>query len=261
MEKIVSKTNPKIKNVSKLVSSSSFRKEQGLFCIEGLRICLDAVLSGVGIEQTFLTENISAKHHDEVGEIVAASDASYEVSQEIFSKISDTGSPQGVLCVCKRCDNVTDGIALSKSGKYIFLENVQDPSNLGTVCRTAEALGIDAAILCGCCDVFNPKVLRGSMGALFRLDIGLVDDAVDFLKRQNEAGFKTFATVTDRDAMKITDVSFGNGSICVIGNEGNGVSKEVIETCFERITIPMLGRAQSLNASAAACITMWEMLR
>lgn len=261
MEKIVSKTNPKIKNVSKLVSSSSFRKEQGLFCIEGLRICLDAVVSKVEILQSFFSDSIIRKHPEEVEKISSASQENYEVPQDVFEKISDTGSPQGVLCVCRKCENVTHGIDLSDGGKYIFLENVQDPSNLGTVCRTAEALGIDAAILCGCCDVFNPKVLRGSMGAVFRLKIGLVDNAVGFLKEYNDAGFKTFATVTDRNALPITQADFENGVICVIGNEGNGVSKEVIDVCADRITIPMLGRAQSLNASAAACITMWEMLR
>ncbi|MBQ7654106.1 MAG: RNA methyltransferase [Clostridia bacterium] len=261
MEKIVSKTNPKIKNVSKLVASSSFRKETGLFCIEGLRLCMDAVKSNVQIQQTFFSDSILKKHPVEAEQIESFSSESYEVNQEVFSKISDTGSPQGVLCVCKKCENVTDEITLKNDGKYVFLENVQDPSNLGTVCRTAEALGIDAAILCGCCDIFNPKVLRGSMGAVFRLKIGVADSASEFLKKCNEQGFKTFATVTDKNAEKITGVSFDGGVVCVIGNEGNGVSREVIDICSQKITIPMLGRAQSLNASAAACITMWEMLR
>lgn len=261
MEKIISKTNSKIKNVSKLVSSSSFRKEQDLFCIEGLRICLDAVLSGIEIIQSFFSDSIIKKHPDDVEKIIAASSENYEVTQDVFAKISDTGSPQGVLCVCRKCENVTHSTELNATGKYIFLENVQDPSNLGTVCRTAEALGIDAAILCGCCDVFNPKVLRGSMGAVFRLNVMIVENAVDFLKKHNDEGFKTFATVTDKNALPINRADFGEGVICVIGNEGNGVSREVIDVCKDRITIPMLGRAQSLNASAAACITMWEMLR
>ena len=261
MEKIISKTNPKIKAVSRLVSSSSFRRETGLFCVEGLRICVDAVLSNVEIRQSFFTENILKKHPESVEIIIEKSSENYVVTQDVFEKISDTGTPQGVMCVCKKSSNTSKTVELKKNGKYVLLENLQDPSNLGTVCRTAEALGIDAVILNNCCDLYNPKVLRGSMGAVFRIEAVTVDDACDFLETCKEKGFKTYATVPDRNAVTITDVSFESGTVCVIGNEGNGISSKVMEICHKKITIPMRGRAESLNASVAACITMWEMLR
>ena len=261
MEKIISKSNPKIKTAAKLVNSASFRKETGLFCIEGIRLCQDAVLSGVKIKQSFFSSNLLGKNPEAVSEIENHSSQCYEVTQEIFEKISDTGSPQGVLCVCEKGNNVSHEAGIDNSGKYILLENVQDPSNLGTICRSAEALGIDAVILCGCCDLYSPKVLRGSMGAIFRLNIVLTDDACEFLEECEKNGIKTYAAVPDKNAGKITDINFDGGCVCVIGNEGNGISKEVINACTESVTIRMLGKAESLNASVAACIVMWEMLR
>lgn len=261
MEKIISKSNPKIKYAAKLVSESSFRKKEALFCVEGLRICLDAVESDVEIFQTFFTENSMKKHPEELEKILRFSKEAYEVSEDVFSKISDTGSPQGVLSVCKNSKNIFTKSSIEPLKKYIVLENVQDPSNLGAICRTAEALGIDGAVLVKCCDIYNPKVLRGSMGSLFRLPIIKTDSIEEFAEVARKNNIKIFTTVTDRDAKKITDFSFDSGVACIIGNEGNGVSEKAKEICDSMITIPMLGRAQSLNASQAACITMWEMLR
>ena len=261
MEKIVSKNNAKIKYVTKLISDSSFRKKQGLFCVEGMRICFDAMISDVKIKQVFYTSGILKKHLNDVEKILGKSEEVYEVSQDVFSKFSDTGTPQGILCVCENSDNVSGLEKLEEGKKYIALENIQDPSNLGAICRTAEALGIDGAIVCCCCDIYNPKVLRGSMGSLFRLPILKCDEMQEVITASKEKGLKVITTVTDKNAKKITEVSFDSGVVCVIGNEGNGVSEKTISLCDEKITIPMLGRAQSLNASMAACITMWEALR
>lgn len=261
MEKIVSRNNARIKYVTKLISDSSFRKKQGLFCVEGMRICLDALISDVEIKQVFYTSGVLKKYLNDVEKIIKKSEEVYEVSQDVFSKFSDTGTPQGILCVCVNSDNVSEIEKLEEGKKYIALENIQDPSNLGAICRTAEALGIDGAILCRCCDIYNPKVLRGSMGSLFRLPIIKCDEIEEVLLSSRKKGLKVITTVTDKNAKKITDVSFDCGVVCVIGNEGNGVSEKTISMCDEKITIPMLGRAQSLNASMAACITMWEVMR
>lgn len=261
MEKIVSKNNEKIKHVSKLISSSSLRKKEKLFFIEGIRICLDAVASGVAIRQTFVTNSSLGKYYNEIETIIHHSDETYEVSNEVFSKISDTGSPQGIACVCRWVENLLPVNIIEKGKNYVMLENIQDPSNLGAICRTAEALGIDGAVICGGCDIFNPKVLRGSMGSIFRLPIYEAVSFEDFFKYAKNNNLKIFTTVTDKTAKKITDISFTSGAVCVIGNEGNGVSDQALMMCDEKVTIPMLGRAQSLNASMAACIAMWEMVR
>ncbi len=261
MEKITSKSNSKIKFVSKLVSDTSLRKKEKLFVIEGLRLCCDALVSDVEIEEVYFTESVYSKHSDEITSVIDRARKSYEVTEDIFLKMSDTGSPQGVLCVCRYGKNVGTYEDILKNGKYIALENVQDPSNLGAVIRTAEALGIDGAVVSGGCDIYNPKALRASMGSLFRLPVYKAENIGDFLSFAKEIGLKTFTTTTDSNAQKITHMDCSHGAVCVIGNEGNGVTEKTAVMCDEAVTIPMLGRAQSLNASMAACITMWEMLR
>lgn len=261
MELITSKNNSKIKYAGKLVSDSSFRKKEKLFTVEGLRICTDAVDSGIKITDTFFVRESYEKHQADFEKVFEKSEKVYEVSTEILSKISDTGTPQGIFCICEFGKNIFDYKSIKTNGRYIALENIQDPSNLGAVSRTAEALGIDGAIICGCCDIYNPKVLRGSMGSLFRLPIFRTDSMEKFLNFSKGAGLKSFTTTTDKNAKKINEINFSDGIVCVIGNEGNGVTEKTASLCDEKITIPMQGRAQSLNASMAACITMWEMLR
>ena len=142
------------------------------------------------------------------------------------------------------------------------LEDIQDPSNLGTVLRTAEALGMGGVILTqGCCDVYSPKVLRGSMGAVFRLPMALVETMPPAVKALEQKGFVTMAAVPDRKAEPITQVLFSSPSIVLVGNEGNGLTEACIQACTQSVTIPMEGRAESLNAATAASILIWEMVR
>ena len=150
--------------------------------------------------------------------------------------------------------------AIEKGGRYLALEQVQNPQNLGAAARTAEALGIAGLIVSGGCDRFNPKALRASMGSLLRLPVMQVEDLASWLKAQNET-ILTLATVPDMRATSICTLDFSGGAIAVVGNEGNGVSDAVLSAVRERVTIPMRGAAESLNASAAATITMWEMMR
>jgi len=143
---------------------------------------------------------------------------------------------------------------------YIALERVQDPSNMGTILRTAEALGVDGIILSDdCCDIFSPKVVRGSMGAVFRIKYSVVDDFCSYIKSIGEGGIKTYGSAPV-NAVDIRTVGF-KGGVMLIGNEGNGLSQEVLDCCTDRVSIPMNGRAESLNAACAASILMWEMIR
>ena len=150
---------------------------------------------------------------------------------------------------------------VTSTKKYIALDNLQDPANLGAILRTAEALGIGGAILYNCCDAYNPKALRAAMGSSLRLPMIISDNLVRDITELKANGFSVFATVPDRDAQDITKISFPASSVCVIGNEGNGISDEVKAASGNLVTINMLGRAESLNASMAGAIAMWEMLR
>ena len=137
---------------------------------------------------------------------------------------------------------------------------MQDPNNLGTVLRSAEAFGVSGVILSNdCCDIYNPKVVRGSMGAVFRVPFLVCGTVAEFLGEYPE--LVSYAAVVDSNAERITDISFGDSCVAVIGNEGNGLKQETVSACQHKITIPMNGNAESLNASAAATVIIWEMLR
>lgn len=255
---INAKNNPKIKEVKALLTSSKERKNSGLFVAEGVRLCLDALLSGCEIQSVFCTETCAEKYGEEIASLREKCKAFYTVGNEVLKCISDTVTPQGVVCTVKIKYNAFD---LEKGKKYVSLDTVQNPDNLGAIARTCEALGLDGMVIFGGCDIYNPKALRASMGALFRLPVYVCQSLEEQIEKCKEMGINVYATVPDRDAKDVTTVDFSTGAMCIIGNEGNGISKEIIEKCSDRITIKMNGRAESLNASAAASIIMWEMAR
>jgi TrmH family RNA methyltransferase len=185
----------------------------------------------------------------------------FVVSEEIAEKLSDTKNNQGVFCVCKMLDKKTIIGKIKYNGKYIALEDVSNPSNFGAVIRTAEAVGLDGVIVSGGCDIYNPKSLRASMGSLFRLSVFVADDLSEFIVELQENGMKVYAGVPDSSALKITEADMSGGVVCVIGNEGNGITEATKNASTNLVTIPMKGRAESLNAASAASILIWEMMR
>ena len=255
---ITAKNNPKIKDVKAILTSSKERKNQGLFVLEGVRLCLDAAKSGCEIMSVFCTENCAFKYADEINELRKSSKDFYTVSADVLKSISDTVTPQGVVCTVKMREN---DFEYTKGKKYVALDTIQNPDNLGAISRTAEALGIDGLVIFGGCDIYNPKAQRASMGSLLRLPVKLCESLESELEICEKKGILTYATVPDRSALSITEVNFSAGAMCVIGNEGNGVSQGIIDLCDEKITIKMSGRAESLNAAAAASIVMWELVK
>jgi TrmH family RNA methyltransferase len=261
-ERITSRQNETIKSYSKLLSSAAARRESGLFLCEGARLCCDAAQSGVEIVAFYATESGCQRYASYCSQIEAKAQSSALISDHVAPLLSDTKNPQGVYCVCKMPQQEESVSAWALAGSYLVLEEMQDPTNLGTVLRTAEALGISGVLLTGdCCDPFGPKVVRGSMGAVFRMKLYRCDNLPQTLAELKEQGFATMAAVVDSDAVPVTKVSFAAPSVMVIGNEGNGLRQETIAACSHRVTIPMLGRAESLNASSAVSILLWEMMR
>ena len=258
MEKITARTNEKIKYAVRLGESAAFRKQNSEFFLEGARLCFDAAENGVEIKQAFFTHDALEKYSVYAESILASSAVSYEISGDVAKKLSDTENPQGVFCICGSRSGET---ALDIKGKYLALENLQDPSNLGAVSRSAEALGLDGLIVSGGCDVYNPKALRASMGALLRLPVIRTDSLCDLLSEADAGGMLTLASVPRSDATDIRKVSMNGGVVCCVGNEGSGLSQAAIEACSLAVTIPMSGRAESFNASAAAAILAWELKR
>lgn len=253
---ISSKNNPKIKDTAKLFCSSKSRSQNGLFVIEGLRLCYDALLSKVKIKTVFLTEDCYEKQ-DKAKEIVSSCNDCFIVTEEIIKHISDTVSPQGIVCVCECLKN---DFSVGKEFKSVVLYNVSDPANIGAISRTAEAFDLDLMIVSGGCDIYNPKALRSSMGALFRLPVITVDND-ELFKILKENNITSYATVPRNDADKINKIEFDGKSAIIIGNEANGIPEDIIKKCDYKITIPMKGRAESLNAAAAASVSIYEMVR
>jgi len=261
LECITSRENPKIKDAVKLARSRHARYDAGLFVVEGVRLCMDAVKSNVIINTAFFTISMAEDHNEEVTIISDASKESFEVSCEVMDKLSDTSSPQGVFCVCTIPKPLlfTEEIT---NGKFLFLDDIKDPANLGAIARTGEALGISGLILSEeCCDIYNTKALRASMGSFFRIPCAKVSNSVQCLKSLKDKGFIVYGAVINNPDEKITDLNLQNDIVMVIGNEAVGISEEVREQCTKTVFIPMKGRAESLNAGAAAAILIWEMLR
>ena len=232
-----------------------------MFFIEGARLSCDAALSGVEIKDYFVTEKALSKYSEYISSVQNVAERGFVVSEEVAEKLSDTKNNQGVFCVCKTLDKKTNIGKIKYNGKYIALEDVSNPSNFGAVVRTAEAVGLSGVIVSGGCDVYNPKSLRASMGSLFRLQVVVCDDLVKLLTELRENGMKVYAGVPDSNALKITQADMSDGVVCIIGNEGNGITAETIAAATSTVTIPMKGRAESLNAAAAASIMIWEMMR
>lgn len=260
MQLIKSRDNKIIKNTLKLISSSKERREQKKFVIEGIRLCNDAFESKAVIEAVFIAESAYTKFSEFILKLEGICESTFLLSDKLFSQISDTKTPQGIMCICCIQKHT---FSFKKGFKYLALESVQDPSNMGTILRTAEALGINGVIINNmCCDIYSPKVLRGSMGAIFRLPILICNDFTALVNDLNSQNITTLASVV-YNSNNVNELTSNEKDTAVIfiGNEGNGLSKNVITNCKKTITIPMNGRAESLNVSAAASILMWELLR
>lgn len=259
-EVIKSKDNPGIKLFRKLLTAKKERCRYRLFVLEGYRLVFDAVKSGAGISKIYLTVSALEKYHDDA-ENLPDSIKVCIISDEIGKYISATENTQGVFALCSFSDNVSVAGKIKSRGRYAVLYKLQDPGNAGMIIRTADALGLDGVIFCESCDVYNPKVVRATMGALFRIPVyrDIIED--ELFTALADAGLKSFAAVVDSSACDVKNTDFSGGGAVFIGNEGNGLDRDVTEKCTEKITIGMTGNAESLNAAMAAGIIMWELMR
>ncbi len=254
---VTSRDNKQLKHCAKLVSSKKARREEGLFVAEGQRLCEDAIRSGLGPKQCFVVEDMVEKY----APILEASEQVFLINEDLAAKISDTQTPQGVFCIFEALDN---GVTLDtmKWQRVLLLSSLQDPGNLGTIIRSAEAFGIDGLILSADCpDLTAPKVLRSTMGGVFRLPIKVVEDMEGEIARLQAEGFAVYATALSEKSVDITTLDLCGKVAAVIGNEGNGLTQQVIDACTAPVIIPMAGKAESLNAAIAASIVIWEMCR
>ena len=250
-EVITSKANPLLSRVRKLNGKRSFRREEGAFAAEGPKLLEEALRWGGPLEAVIAASGVPLPE-------LPAHVRLAEVGDGLLNSIADTEHPQGIVFICK-------GKALTLPGRldgkrYLVLDGVQDPGNVGTVWRTADALGADGLILCnGCADPWNPKTVRATMGAVFRLPVyeSMLDSAAETL---SEAGVPLYAAALREDTEDIRAVSLERAAV-IIGSEGRGVSPRALELCQRTVKIPMRARCESLNAAVAASVVLWEMAR
>lgn len=258
---ITSRRNELLKETVRLVRSAEERRAQGLFVVEGARLCYDAFRSRIPVERLFYVSQAEQKYSEYLHPLQKWAKEVFTLEPHAAELLSATKTSQGVYAVC-RLPALLPAEKAPVQGKYLAAENIQDPGNLGAMMRTGEALGISGLFLLGkCCDPFSPKVLRAGMGAVFRLPLYEAPVFSETASALHGQGFTTFAAVPDASAEKVTQCDFPQGSVLLVGNEGNGLLPETIRACSHCVTIPMAGRAESLNAASSSAILMWEMMR
>lgn len=241
-----------------LSASRSARRKHGAFALEGYRLVADAARSDVEVSALLMSKGAMERYGAELTAALPKARVLL-LSDALAKSVSETAHTQGVFAIAKMPPPKE---ALPRAGdRCLLLHCLQDPANVGAILRTAEALGTDGIYLCGCCDLFSPKVCRASMGAIFRAPVFLTRDLDALFERCEEQGLPRCAAVVDANARKLGDFSFENGAMVLIGNEGSGLPKEISERCDCPLTIPMRPDANSLNAAVAAALFLWEMRR
>lgn len=253
---ITSRKNEIAVKSKRLLSEKKLRDKEGLFGAEGFKLAEEAIAAGISAEYALVSETAEKKFPQCVG-LLNKSCRVFTVSDEVYLYLSEQKSPQGIFLAGKILDKSQNLDRILENGKILMLDCVQDSGNLGTMLRTAEALGIDGAVMgTGCADIWSPKTLRASMGSVFRLPLCSAD-LLDAVERANEKGFEVYAAMLDDSALALGSFKFPKKAAAVIGNEGHGVSLRVAERC-RKLYIPIAG-AESLNAAAAAAVICWEM--
>ncbi|MBO5648914.1 MAG: RNA methyltransferase [Clostridia bacterium] len=268
---VTSRANPLIVEAAKL-QDKKHRTRTARFFFEGVKLFSEARAAGVFLERVIVTEEAYGKY------AALFSDADFEtviVPDSVYEKITAENSPQGVFCLAKYLDNLnfsntiyTEGsqfgdiINTGNAERILICDGLRDPGNLGTVIRTANALGFDRLVLSSdCADLYNPKTVRAAMGALFRIRADITPDIPAYIASLTEAGYDVRAAALTEDAVPLNAYRVTPRTVFVIGNEGHGLSEETVAACRGSVIIPMAEGAESLNAAIAASILMWECSR
>ena len=273
-ELITSRQNRRVVELAKLTDRKA-REASKSFRFDGIKLLEEAIKNGVSPDTIFLRATDAERVMERVCVDIGA-DFSLDgiriqlLSDDVFDKISEEKSPEGVISVAKYIDKLQKIITIYNSDiflpgeneRIVLLESVRDPSNVGAIIRSAAALGVDRLIMSAdCADFYHPRAVRASMGAIFNHRIDRVDSLSETINCLQAAGRRVYAAALDEGANRLGDFKIEKGDCVVIGNEGHGLSETVIAACDGKVFIPMSGRAESFNAAVAASILMWEFTR
>ena len=248
LELISSLKNPKVV-AWKSLKDRKGRKETGCFLVEGRKMVEEAVASAFPVEAILVEEDRAAEF------VLPAGIPAYALPEHVLAAVCDTRTPQGIAAVVRMTSHAAVG------SKLVVMDGVQDPGNVGTIIRTADAAGMEGVVLSAqCADVFSPKVLRATMGSIFRMGVRVCDDLPGELTRMKAQGYSVISSQLDGEPFYERS-PVGDKFCLVIGSEGNGVTPEVQAVATHRVKLPMRGGAESLNAAVAAGIMMYELMR
>lgn len=251
MERIKSRTNPLMVRLRKLKGKRAARREEGVFLCEGPKMLREALRWGARVETVVCVQGFSLP---ELPDGVR----SVEVPQPLLEDVADTKTPQGVVFLCRAPDTSLPETLAGE--RFLVLDGVQDPGNVGTIWRCADAFGAGALVLAGACaDPWGPKTVRATMGAAFRLPVYECALA-EIAERMDRQGIPLYATSLDLYTRDVREANLSRAAV-IIGSEGAGVSQQALKLCRETLKIPMRVRCESLNAAAAAAVILWEMSR
>lgn len=272
---ITSRQNPTVKRICALDEKKN-RYAEGLFRFDGIKLFREALESGLCIQKVVVREDIPEQMKAEICKEAEKRKMAKElflvVSSAVFEKMTEERSPEGIITVAKfpsvkhRRLNGDDAAeySLSKNAKILLVQSLRDAGNMGTVIRSSAALGIDRLVISDdCADLYNSKTLRAAMGGIFKLDIDILPETrfADAIASLRQAGRKIYAAALHTEALTVGEIDLSEGDAFVIGNEGHGLSEDVIAACDACAVIPMIEGSESLNAAAAAAICIWETVR
>ncbi len=244
-QRITSRKNPLLQQVKKLLSSKKAREEAGLFVSDGTKLLQEAVRFFPGLDTVILSDGVEAAVPEQVRLI--------RVPEDVMASISPMATPQGALFLCR----LPEKKVFQPRKGMLLLDGIQDPGNLGTILRTADALDIPVVLLEGCADPYSHKVVRASMGAVFRREV--VQAGWEEVRSGcKAAGIPVGVTALSQRAKDLRQAAPGEMAV-VIGSEGQGVRREILENADVELIIPMNPHCESLNAAVAATIVMWQM--
>lgn len=248
--------NKRIKRLVSLSEKAKERKKEQVFLVEGTKMFEEA-------DETYLREvYVSESYIKKNGICEKLKRTGYEtVSDEVFHKIADTKTPQGILCVMNQYQYTLEKLLEKENPVLVLLEDIQDPGNLGTILRTGEGAGIDGVIMTkDTVDIYNPKTIRATMGSIYRMPFLYVESIKDVIEKLQKAGVSVYAAHLDGKEY-YDSFDFKKGAAFLIGNEGNGLKKETADLADAYLKIPMEGNVESLNAAIATTLLMYEAYR
>jgi len=263
-ETITSKSNPSVGFLSSL-SEKKYRERYGMFRTDGIKLARELLERGITPETLYIKESSADKI---IAELAGFSSEAVILSDALFDRVSEEKSPEGVICIIKHLDNLKKIATIYNSEDFpqgwrtdriMLLESLRDPGNLGTVIRSAAALSMERLIISAdSAELYNPKTVRASMGTLFGMNIDIVDSLPRAAETLKVLGRRVFAAALDREAVGLDSLTLRETDCFAVGNEGHGLSEELLEVSTGKVFIPITEGAESLNAAAAAAILLWE---